>query len=279
MAQFPQTPPGPPPYQGAPPTQAYPGQPAPVGSAHPSQPAPAGPVYAGQPAQPAPAGPAYGGQPASAGPAYAAQPAPAYANAPAPEEPQTPPVQVPALDDLKDELARSSQKSHFTNAWRNAAFAIIAVAAVAVLVSMLFVPVLRIFGNSMTPTLKEGSTVLAFKTTDLKQGDIVAFYYNNKVLVKRVIAGPGSWVDIDKEGRVTVNSVKLDEPYVAELALGECDIELPYQVPENRYFVMGDHRSTSIDSRSSTIGCVSPDQLVGRVTASIWPPDTFGLVS
>lgn len=239
---------------------------------------------AGIPNAGVPNAPYMGGQPAP-GPAYVANgpvSPPAYAaSAAAGGEavpPDAPPVEVPALDDLKDELARASQKSHFTNAWRNAAFAIIAVAAIAVLVSMLFVPVLRIFGNSMTPTLKEGSTVLAFKTNDLQQGDIVAFYYNNKVLVKRVIAGPGSWVDIDDEGRVTVNSVKLDEPYVAELALGECDIELPYQVPENRYFVMGDHRATSIDSRSSTIGCVSPDQLVGQVVASIWPPDTFGLV-
>lgn len=183
------------------------------------------------------------------------------------------------LERLRDELKRSSQKSHFTNAWRNALFAIIAVAAAAVLISMLFLPVLRIFGNSMTPTLTEGSMVVAVKTTDLQQGDIVAFYYNNKVLVKRVIAGPGSWVDISKDGAVKVNGTKLNEDYVKELSLGECDITLPYQVPDNRYFVMGDHRETSIDSRSSTIGCISPDQMVGRVVARILPLNTFGLIS
>lgn len=190
-----------------------------------------------------------------------------------------PRVAIPSTEDLRAELRRSSTKSRVRNVSRNALFAIIAVAAIAVLVSMLFMPVLRIFGNSMTPTLKEGTIAVAMKNATLEEGDIVAFYYNNKVLVKRVIATPGSWVDITDEGVVSVDGRTLDEPYVNELALGECDIDLPYQVPDNRYFVMGDHRSTSVDSRSTTLGCISNDQLVGKVLATVWPLNDVGLVS
>lgn len=192
---------------------------------------------------------------------------------------EVPRVAIPSTEDLRAELRRSSTKSRVRNVSRNALFAIIAVAAIAVLISMLFMPVLRIFGNSMTPTLKEGTIAVAMKNASLEEGDIVAFYYNNKVLVKRVIATPGSWVDITDEGVVSVDGRTLDEPYVNELALGECDIDLPYQVPDNRYFVMGDHRSTSVDSRSTTLGCISNDQLVGKVLATVWPLNDVGLVS
>lgn len=178
------------------------------------------------------------------------------------------------LDRVQAELAETQAR-----ALRNTVFALVTVAAAAVLVATLFMPVLRIYGSSMTPTLHEGNVVVTWKASSFETGDIVSFYYNNKVLVKRVIAGPGSWVDITEDGVVTVNGEPIDEPYVSELALGECDIEMPYQVPDGRYFVMGDHRATSVDSRSSAIGCVSEEQVVGKVLATIWPLDSIGLVS
>ena len=135
----------------------------------------------------------------------------------------------------------------------------------------LLLPVLQIYGTSMTPTLHDGDIVLSVKTGKLEQGDIVAFYYNNKILVKRVIAGPGQWVDIDEEGNVYVDGELLDEPYLDDKALGSCNIQLPYQVPDGRWFVMGDHRSVSVDSRDRAVGCVSEEQIVGRLTFRVWP--------
>ena len=139
-------------------------------------------------------------------------------------------------------------------------------------------PVLQIYGTSMSPTLTEGNIVLSVKGSGFETGDVVAFYYNNKILVKRVIAQPGQWVDISKDGTVYVNDMPIEEPYLTDKAFGECDIELPYQVPESRIFVMGDHRSVSIDSRSSTIGCIAEEQIVGKIEFQIWPLSGFGFV-
>lgn len=141
----------------------------------------------------------------------------------------------------------------------------------AVLVATLWLPVLQIYGSSMTPTLEEGDIVVSIKSKTYETGDIVAFYYNNKILIKRVIAGSGDWVDLDEDGTVYVNGEKLDEPYVKDKAFGECDLELPYQVPESRIFVMGDHRSVSVDSRSKAVGCVAEEQIVGKLVCRIWP--------
>lgn len=161
---------------------------------------------------------------------------------------------------------------------RSTIYVLITVAAIAVLVAVLLLPVLQIFGTSMTPTLAEGNFVVSVKGSELKTGDVCAFYYNNKILVKRVIANAGDWVDIDEDGTVYINNQKIEEPYVSEPSIGECDIQLPYQVPESRVFVMGDHRSVSIDSRSTSIGCVAEEQLVGKIVFCIWPMSNFGFV-
>lgn len=162
---------------------------------------------------------------------------------------------------------------------RSTVSTLITVAAAAVLVSTLWLPVLRIYGSSMTPALEDGNIVAAVKSGTFKTGDIIAFYYNNKILVKRIIARAGDWVDIREDGTVLVNGEKLYEPYLAEKAFGECDIELPYQVPEGRYFVMGDHRSVSVDSRSTSVGCVAEEQIVGRLVFRVWPLDGFGTLN
>ena len=184
----------------------------------------------------------------------------------------------PELSDLESELKRVRYRARYRNVLQSTVFTLVTVAAVAILVATLWMPVLQIYGTSMTPTLSDGDIVLSHKTSHLKQGDVVAFYYNNRILVKRFIAGPGDWVDIDKEGNVFVNGKQLDEPYVSEKSLGETNIDLPYQVPEKRVFVLGDHRSVSIDSRNSSVGCVSDDQIVGALVFKVWPLKGFGLV-
>lgn len=186
--------------------------------------------------------------------------------------------EIPASDQLERELKRERYKGRYRRTLRSTVYALITVAAAAVLVATLWMPVLEITGGSMAPTLVNDQIVVSVKTNDLKTGDIIAFYYNNNILVKRVIAGPGDWINIEEDGTVYVNDVELDEPYVQDKALGECDLEMPYQVPESRIFVMGDHRSTSVDSRSSSVGCVSDEQIVGRLVLRVWPLSEFGTI-
>ncbi len=186
--------------------------------------------------------------------------------------------EMPRLEQMENELKRVKYKRRYRSVLRSTVYALITVAAVAVLVATLWMPVLQIYGASMTPTLEAGEIILSLKTGDFQAGDIVAFYYSNKILVKRVIAGPGQWVNITEDGSVYVNDVLLNEPYISEKAFGECDIELPYQVPDERYFVMGDHRETSVDSRSTAVGCVAQEYIVGRIAFRVWPLNAFGKV-
>ena len=182
------------------------------------------------------------------------------------------------MEQLTAELEREKYKRRYKRVLRSTIYTLIVVAAAAVLVATIWMPVLQIYGASMVPTLDEGDIVISVKGSDFEPGDLVAFYMGNKILVKRCIAGPGQWVDIDADGNVYVDGELLDEPYLTEKALGDCDIELPYQVPDNRYFCMGDHRSTSVDSRSTTVGCVSDEQIVGKIVFRVWPLPNFGML-
>lgn len=187
-------------------------------------------------------------------------------------------LQRPSLDQLEQELKREKYRRSYNSLLRSTIFTLVTVAAVAILVAMLLMPVLQIYGTSMAPCLVDGDIVVTIKSSDCRTGDVLAFYYNNKILVKRVIGMPGDWIDIDEEGNVSVNGTWLDEPYITEKSYGYCNIELPYQVPDGRIFVMGDHRSTSTDSRSTAVGCVAEEQIVGHVLFRVWPFETIGAV-
>lgn len=188
------------------------------------------------------------------------------------------PQEFPDVASLEAELHREKYRKRYRRILRSTIYTLITVAAAAVLVATLLLPVLQITGTSMTPTMVEGDIVVSMTSSHYQPGDVIAFYYDNKVLVKRVIATPGQWVDIDEDGNVYVDGELLDEPYVTEKAFGQCNIELPYQVPESRFFVMGDHRSVSLDSRNTAVGCVSEEQIVGRLIFRAWPWERIGPV-
>lgn len=185
-------------------------------------------------------------------------------------------VDLPTAEQLERERNRVRYHRRYNRVLKSTIAILIVVAAMAVLVATLWMPVLRIYGSSMVPTLEDGQIVVAVKSSHFEQGDIVAFYQGNKMLIKRYIAEAADWVNIDEDGNVYVNGEELDEPYIAEKSFGETNIELPYQVPDERYFLIGDNRDVSIDSRNTAVGCVSKEQIVGKVVFRVWPLSDFG---
>ena len=179
---------------------------------------------------------------------------------------------------VEKELDRMRYQRRFALTMRSTIFTLVVVAAIAILVAVLLMPVLRIYGRSMNDTLDEGDIVVSVKTGTFETGDVIAFYYNNKILVKRVIGQSGDWIDIDTDGNVYVNNVLVEEPFLKEKAFGDCNITLPYQVPDERIFVMGDNRVSSVDSRNTAVGCVAEEQVVGKIVFRVWPLNGFGPV-
>ena len=188
------------------------------------------------------------------------------------------PIDIPTTAQVAREKERLRYQKRYSRTLKSTVAILIVVAALAVLVATLWMPVLRIYGNSMVPTLEDGQIVISVKSRSYQSSNIVAFYYGNKLLIKRYIAGPSDWVDVDEDGNVFVNQKELSEPYIQKKAYGETNVKLPYQVPDERYFVMGDNRDVSIDSRNTSVGCVSSEQMVGQVVFRIWPLSKFGPV-
>ena len=184
----------------------------------------------------------------------------------------------PTIQQLEAELQRESYRMRYKRMLRSTVAILVVVAAAAVLVATFFLPIFRIYGSSMTPTLRNGDVVASLREDSYERGDVIAFYYNNKILVKRVVGLPGEWIDISDDGSVYIDGILLEEPYLTEKVLGECNIELPYQVPDGRYFDMGDHRSVSSDSRNVAVGCVAEEQIVGKLVFRIWPFSQLGTI-
>lgn len=187
--------------------------------------------------------------------------------------------QYPSIEQLQTELNRERYKARYNRTLRSTVYMLVVAAAVAVLLASLFFPVFRIYGNSMSPTVNEGELVVSLKGSHYACGDVLVLSYNNKLLVKRAIAGPGQWVDIDSKGNVYVDGKLIDEPYLSEKAFGDCTLDLPYQVPDERYFVMGDNRGASLDSRNASVGCIAGEQIIGKAILKIWPLNEIAVLN
>ena len=187
-------------------------------------------------------------------------------------------VHIPTKEEVAEERERLKHKKEYNRVLRSTIYALLVVAAIAVLIATQFLPVLQVSGSSMEPTLADEDIILLAKTNSFQTGELCGFYWQNKLLLKRIIGTPGDIIDIKEDGTVFVNGEEIEEPYVSEKARGECDLTFPYQVPENRYFVMGDHRTVSIDSRSSVIGCVEKEQIIGKVIMRIWPLSELSII-
>lgn len=185
---------------------------------------------------------------------------------------------IPSLDEIQRERKRIRRGIYYRQALRSTVSVLVVVAAVAVLIATLFLPILQVSGDSMSPTLEHDEIVVLLKTKDYKQGDLIGFYYQGKILLKRVIALPEDEVAIDGEGNVYVNEALLEEPYVTDKSLGDCDLDFPYKVPGTGYFVLGDRRSNSVDSRNSVVGAVTQDDIIGKVFVRVWPLSRLGLI-
>ena len=177
---------------------------------------------------------------------------------------------------IEGELKRLRRKQISRRFFWQTVFSLLVGAAAAVLAAMLFFPIFRVTGSSMEPTLNAKEIVVCLKSSRFQSGDLVAFYYNNKVLLKRVIGTAGDTIEIDDSGNVFVNGSQLDEPYITKKSLGQCDIDFPYQVPDNRIFVMGDNRETSVDSRTTAVGCIADEYVIGKVFLRVWPLERLG---
>ena len=187
-------------------------------------------------------------------------------------------IEIPSLEEIQSERKRIRRESYYRQALRSTVSVLVVVASVAVLITTLFLPILQISGDSMSPTLEHDEIVILLKTKDFKQGDLIGFYYQGKILLKRIIALPEDEVAIDGDGNVYVNQELLEESYVTDKSLGDCDLEFPYSVPGTGYFVLGDRRSNSVDSRNSVVGAITQEDIIGKVFVRVWPLSRIGFV-